>query len=307
MDGLTVLVAVLVVFHVAVFALAPLLSEHRRRAFRRRFRVPMRPLAIAWTATLVACILFAAVGELPLEVSMGRRETRAVGTVGLLLVAGSTVGVTGLVAGALVGRRVLRLRLGGSELPGEIVVTGRAFPTGDGEAEPGPSPVFERLAVCWAWTLEAYDRGGGDTGWTTARAGSGGTSIRIESDDDVAVTVEADFDRSHVDVPLSDSTIQPPDAPAPGRLERLTDTDVGGSEHRYSEGVVAPGETVTVVGEADAEGRIRDDGSLEPWIAAGDRSTVVRRLELLAFGYAVGGAVCLFVSLPQYLSWLHLR
>lgn len=305
MDGLTVLVAVLVVFHVAVFALAPLVSEHRRRAFRRRFRVPMRPLAIAWTAALVACVLLAAVGELPLEVSMGRRETRAVGTVGLLLVAGSTVGVVGLVAGALVGRRALRLRLGGSEPPGEVVVTGRAFPTGDGEAE--PSPVFERPAVCWAWTLEAYDRFGGDSGWTTARAGSGGAPIRIEPDDGVAVTVEVGSDRAHVDVPLTDSTIQPPDAPAPGRLECLTDTDVGGSEHRYSEGAVAPGETVTVVGEADAEGRIRDDGSLEAWIAAGDRSTVVRRLELLAFGYVVGGVVCLFVSLPRYLSWLHLR
>ena len=304
MDGLTGLVALLVAFHVVVFALAPLFVDHRRRTFRRRFHVPMRPLAITWTAALLACVLLAAVGDLPLEASMGRREVRAVGLVGTLLVGGTTVGCAAIVGGVLVGRRVHRLRTGKCEPPGEIVATGRAVPTADGEPE--PSPVFERPAVCWAWTLEANDRFGGDSGWTMARSGSGGVPFRIKRDAEYS-DVMVDPDSAHVDIERSDSTIQPPDDPAPGRLERLADTDVGGTDHRYSEGVVASGDTVTIVGDVDADGRMIDDGSLATHVTAGEQAAVIRRLGRRALAYLVVGSVCLLVSIPKYLTWLQLR
>ena len=63
-----------------------------------------------------------------------------------------------------------------------------------------------------------------------------------------------------------------------------------------------PGETVTVVGAADANGRIRADGALEPKLTSGDRSAVRRRLERTAVGYLLGGVVCLLLFLPAYLS-----
>ncbi|MFD1563538.1 hypothetical protein ACFR99_08250 [Haloarchaeobius amylolyticus] len=304
MDGLTGLVALLVAFHVVVFALAPLFVDHRRRTFRRRFHVPMRPLAITWTTALLACVLLAAVGDLPLEASMGRREVRAVGLVGMLLVGGTSVGCAAIVGGLLVGRRVYRLRTGEREPPGEIVATGRAVPTADGEAE--PSPVFERPAVCWAWTLEANDRFGGDSGWTIARSGSGGVPFRVERGAEYS-DVTVDPNSAYVDIPRPDSTIQPPDDPAPGRLERLADTDIGGTDHRYSEGTVASGDTVTVVGEVDAGGRVIDDGSLATHVTAGERAAVIRRLGRRALGYLAIGSVCLLVSIPRYLTWLQLR
>lgn len=305
MNGLTVLVTVLVLGHVVVFALAPLFVGNRRRAFRRRFRVPMRPVAAAWTTALVGCVLLAAVGDLPYDPSWGRGEVRAVWGWGLLLVAGCTVGAAGVVGGLHVGRRALRVRTGGTALPSETVVTGQAVTTA--ASEPKPSPVFERPAVCWAWTLEGYERfGSSRSGWTTARAGSGGVPVRVASDDgDTTVTI--DSDAAHVDVPLSESKTQPAGAPALGRLASLTDTDIGGSKHRYNEGVIAPGDTVTVVGDADADGRIRADGALEPRLVAGDRSTVRRRLERYAVAYLLAGSCCLALCLPAYLSWLQLR
>lgn len=304
MDGLTGLIALLVVFHVVMFALALLFTDHRRRAFRRRFHVPMRPLAITWTAAFVVCVLLAAVGDLPIEASMGRREVRAVGLVGMLLIGGTTVGCAAIVGGLLVGRRVHRLRTGKCEPPGEIVATGRAVPIADGESE--SSPVFERPAVCWTWMLEANDRFGGDSGWTMARSGSGGVPFRVERDAEYS-DVTVDPDSAYVDIPQSDSIIRSPDDPAPGRLERLADTDVGGTDHRYSEGTVTPGDTVTVVGEVDGDGRVIDDGSLATHVTAGKRTTVIRRLGGRALGYFVVGSVCLLVSVPGYLSWLQLR
>lgn len=315
MSEVRALVTILVVFHVVVFAVAPLYSEHRRRAFRRRFRVPLRPAVAAWTIALVGCVLLAAVGDPPFDPPGGRGEFRAVWGWGLLLVAGTTVGAVGIVGSIHVGRRALRVRTGWTDPPGETVATGRAVPLA--ETEPEASPVFERTAVCWAWTIEGYERYG-SAAWTTARSGSGGVPIRIEpatddaADDDTATADDAravtiDPDIAYVDVPLSESRTEPPDAPAPGRLASAADTDVGGSKHRFNEGVIAPGDAVTVVGDADADGRIRDDGALEPQLTPGDRSAVRRRLERRAVGYLLGGVACLLVFFPAYLSWIGLR
>ncbi|GAB3676267.1 hypothetical protein [Halopiger thermotolerans] len=302
MNGVTILVTALVVFHVVVIAVAAIVTERRKRTFRHRFHVPIRPIGAAWLAAFFGCVLLALVGDPPFDPSWSRGELRAAWGWGLLLVGGITVGFAAIVAGLYVCRRILRLRTGGIEPPGDVVVTGRALPA-DG-TEPEPSPVFERPAVCWTWLLEAKDRFGVDSDWTHERAGSGGVPLRVESDAaDVAVTVDpAD---ARVTVPRSDSTVRSPDAPAPGRLDRVADTDIGGSEHRYSEGTVAPGGTVTVVGEADADGRIVDDAR-EPWLVGGDRSTVRRRLRRRVAASVAGGAVCLGISLRLYLSWLHL-
>lgn len=301
MNGITALIAVLVVFHLVVFAVAPLLNEHRRRAFRRRFRVSMTPVAAAWTVALVGCVLLAVVGEIPYDHSWDRGTFRAVWAWGLLLVAGTAVGSAGIAGGLAVGRRMLRFRAGGSEFSEDPIVTGRAVPV----TGPEPSPIFERPAVCWTWTLEARDRWGGDSGWETARSGSGGVPFRVEPETDED-TATIDPDAAHVTVRRSKSAHGRPDSPAPGRLDRIPRTDVGGTEHRYSEGVIASGETVTVVGERDETGRIIDDGGVEPWITAGDRATVVRRLWRYTAGYLGGGAIVLLVSLSGYLSWLGL-
>lgn len=306
MNEVTVLVAGLVLFHVVIVALAPLTNDHRRRAFRRRFHVSMRPLAITWKVALVACILLVIVGEIPLDRPIDRWEVRAVGFQGMLLAGGTTIGAAVAVGGVLVGRRVIRLRFGENEPPGDLVVTGRAVPVAG--SEPEPSPVFERPAVCWAWTFEyrISDLDGSQYPWTTARSGSGGAPIRVEPDSGgSAVTIDPAV--AHVSVSTSESTVQSPEAPAPGRIGRLANTDIGGSEHRYSEGVIAPDERVTVVGEVDADGRVIDDGDLEPWIAAGDRAAVVRRLQRRAAGYLAVGVASLLVAGPGYLSWLGLR
>lgn len=264
----------------------------------------MTPVAAAWTVALVGCVLLAAVGEVPYDRSWNRGTVRAVWGWGLLLVGGTAVGSAGIASGLLVGRRLLRLRAGQRKFSSETIVTGRAIPVPETGSE--PSPIFERPAVCWTWTLEAQDRWGGDSGWEAARAGSDGVPFRVESETDERL-VYIDPDAASVTVQQSQSESRPAGSKAPGRLDRVARTDVGGTEHRYSEGVIRAGETVTVVGECDANGRVIDDGAVEPWITAGDRSTVVRRLRRYAVGYVVGGTVVLLVSLSGYLSWLGLH
>jgi hypothetical protein len=198
----------------------------------------------------------------------------------------------------------LRLRAGQRRFSDETIVTGRAIP--DSETGPEASPVFERPAVCWTGTLEAKNRWGGDSGWETARSGSGGVPIRVESDADDSL-VRIDPDVAHVTVGQSKSESRPAGSPAPGRLDRVARTDVGGTDHRYGEGVITAGETVTVVGECTEDGRVINGGAVEPWITAGDRSTVARRLRRYAAGYVGGGTIVLLVSLFGYLSWLGLR
>ncbi len=328
-EPIVVLAAVVVGVHVAVFAAVPALDRERRRAFRRRLRVAVTPVAAAWTLALCSAVALAAVLGPPFDADWSRGRIRVVSLYGLVLVGALTLGVTGLARAGLLLRRVRRTASGSQTPPGFVSLTGTAerLPTsGDGADEtetshprgdPPKTPVFGHPALCWQWTVE-LDRPSTDnplaralgtdteivtveTGGVPFQVATSAGPVRVDPD---AVEFRPDRAREAV-------TRRPFGAPPPGELSEsdvgnfglpMADPEDTAATNVFREGHVEPGDAVTLVGDVAESGRLESGGR----VVACDRDTVASRLRSLAVRDAVFGGFLFAVALPSYLRWLGL-
>lgn len=318
-DPVVLVVALVVGIHVLAFALVPVLDPGKRRAFRHRLGVDVRPVAAGWTVALLACLALGAVLEPPFDSDWSRGTVRVTYLYGFALVGGVTLGATGMTTAVMLVRRVRRIRSASGTPPGRVVLSGTARPRPDGgtagdaaddRAEP-TTPLFDRPALCWSWSA-AIERVNNpvtrvlDTNTETVASGSGGTPFQVETG---AAPVFVDPEEVAVEVDHDASRSRPYGAPPPGRLTEsalggfgtpIDNPDATDSENVYREGRIQAGEPVTVVGRVDENGHLAADGR----VVAGDRETVVRRLSRRALWFGGGGAALLAVALPLYLAWL---
>lgn len=274
-ETLELYAGLVVLTFVSVFVAAVYYEPVTRTRFRTKTGASLRSALVGFCLGCVVVVAVAVVGRFPPGFFVGRADLFT-----LALVASPLVGGCVALAVAADNWRLLR-RLdhdGTTALatvtPGPGVVTGRV----DSVDDPPESPVFGRAAVCWQWRLDARNFAGTTDGkFRTVRTGEGGVSFLLADD---ARSLRVRPDEASLD--LSRSQVEPTDPETfPVNADPATfdaSWSLPGDRWRFQERTLAPGDTVTVVGDVTetTEGLVVRDGG--PFVlSAGDHGRVRRR------------------------------
>lgn len=263
--------------------LAVLATDETSRQTVERHGVHVGGVAVAVVTVTLLVLALLFVGAVPTDRSF------------VFPVVGSYLSAVGLVFTVGYTRRLLRLLRAertetGTLDRGHVAVTGVV----DCESPP-ESPFFETPAAVWEWEVGVKNRHGTNYGgrraWATERAGRGGVVFTL---DDGSGPVQVDPEGARFEL-HDERTAEHPPGRTPGRAAEVTDLGMGGERFRFTERVLRPGTTATVVGHVSATGELdASGGSLA--VASGSGSDLLWGLALRAAGVGsvslVGTWVC---------------
>ena len=130
-------------------------------------------------------------------------------------------------------------------MEGHVAVTGLV-----GREPAVETPFFERPAVAWEWDVAVKNRHGtnyeGRRAWAVERTGRGGVPFVL---DDGSGPLRVDPTDARLEL-AAERTEEHEPGSAPGRAAEVADLDVGGERFRFTERVLRPERTATVVGRA---------------------------------------------------------
>ncbi|MFW5963651.1 MAG: GIDE domain-containing protein [Natronomonas sp.] len=276
-----------VLLFVAVFAAAGYYeAESGGDPIEQRTGTPTKWYMTAGFLGVVVAGVIALYGSVP-EGFGGRGDGFAL----LVNVAPLVVGCGALAIAVDNGLVALRLVRAAAANTGDVAHragTKRIAVTGLVDETHGTSPVFDREAACWTWSLELGWEVG-DAGWQTDQVGSGGAPFTL---DDGTGPVTVDPRGAHVELYGGRQQVYDADAAQPGEIGSNLRSSIGGDRYRYEEAVAAEGRELTVLGEVDDGGTLAADRVID---AGTDDVTL--RYAGRSGSLAVGGVLAVYLGI----------